>query len=608
MELKPQKGLCVYQFGSFLMDTCKRTLYQDGMPVAITPKAFDTLSVLVQNNGRVLARSEMMKLVWPGSFVEELNLKVQISILRKVLGESPSDHKFIVTVPGRGYSFVAPVNIVEDRRHPAPANLNSSSQPLTLAVLTFKFRGRKNEDEYLTTILRDALITKLSQVKHISVRSFINFPDFLNSDHGSPYASHLMDTEFLLAGSIQKSDERVRINVQLIRTSDGTTAWADNFDEDISDIFVLQDSISQQVTNALSIELTIEETRMTKKPSGIEATASQPYLKGRYFWEKRSESAVRKSLEYFIQATIKDPDYALAYAGIADSYNLLGEYLYLSPQKAFPEARIAAMKALELDQSVSTAYVTMAEIKLFFDWDFAGSEAEFIRAIELNPFCPSAHHSYAWLLLVQERYDEALKQFQYARQLSPLSLTLNTAPGFVFFYRRLYDEAIDYHRQTLDLDPVFAYAHYCIASCLLQKGAYEESIEAFNKAGQMYLESSSAIKTLDEANRVRLFPQQVLAQLGYCYAKVGNREKVAHMLDVMTEISYQKYISPYCMAVPYLAMEEKNKAIYYLRKAVEERSTSMIFLAIDPLFDDLRYDPEIEDMIYRIGLTRKQNK
>jgi DNA-binding winged helix-turn-helix (wHTH) protein/tetratricopeptide (TPR) repeat protein len=578
-----------YEFGPYCLDPLNRRLLKHGEVVQLTSKAFDTLVLLVKNHGQVLQKREMMNQLWPDSFVEEINLTVHISVLRKALGEDPRQHLYIVTIPKRGYSFVAPVRQssapwqASDRLLPMTAP-ESATELKSIAVLPFKSIGNAEEYDYLGSGFADALITRLSRIKQVIVRPTTSVLRYVSPTADSVSAGRELLVDAVVDGTMQKKGTGFRLTAQLINVYNGSIMWAESFDEEFTNLFFLEDVLSAKVAHSLKLKLTGDEKKAVSKRQTTNSEAYQFYIKGRFFWEKRTESCLLKGVDCFQQSLLLDPDYALAYAGLADSFTLLGEYLFLSPEESFPKAKIAALKAIELDGLLAEAYTTLGDITIFYDYHYTAAEAMYQKALEINPHYSTGHHAYAWLLMTQRRFPEALSELQTAQTLDPLSLTINTSLGLPYYYLRDYDSAIKIFRAVTDMEPTYAHAHYYLGSALLQKGCYEEAIAEF-------------------CSQPSEFTQQRLALLGNACALSGKRPEAEAALTELKEQSTRHYISPYLLAIIYVGLEEEELALNCLETAIRERASWLIFLGIDPLFDRLRENRRFRDFLLRVGFT-----
>ena len=576
----------IYEFGPFRLDSVRRLLARDGEAVPLTPKTFDLLLTLVQNRGQTLSKEELLRRIWPRTAVEESNLTQNIFVLRKALGETPGDHFFIVTVPGRGYRFVAPVRELEEGENSRAEWAGDGNGPnrgaVTMAVLPFKSIDRQAGEEYWGPGLAGSLINRLNRLRAIVARPITSVLRYADAGQSPQDAGRELGVSAVLDGTVQRAGESIRVNVELIRVNDGVTLWAGQFDDRLTDIFGTQDAISEQVVRALSVELTGEERgRLTSRDTD-DGEAYRLYIKGRFFWDQRTRRGLLKGAEYAERALALDPNYVRAYVGVADSYLLLGEYLHLPPAEAFPRAKGAALRALELDDSPAEAHASLAEVLFFYEWDWARAEEEYRRACALNPRYASAHHWYAWFLMAQTRFDEALAEVSLAQKLDPGSLTLATTTGLPYYFRREYERAAERYREALEMEPGFTLAHYYLGAALLQLGSYGEAVSSLRK-----------VKAVD-------YQQQVTAQLGCAYARAGRRAEALGALRELRAMRRRGYVSPYMEALVYAALGEKEEALGWLERAHGERAPWMVFLRVEPCFDALRSEPRFRRLVEQL--------
>jgi len=464
-----------YEFGPFRLEVAERLLLRDGKPLPLTPKAFDTLLVLVENSGHLVDKDELIKQVWPDTFVEEGSLARNISVLRKLLGGNSTDTQYIETMPKRGYRFTpgvkqfegeevlvrrrARVRIVTeeeiDELTPSDERLSLLTAVISLAVLPFKILGVEAAEEYLGMGLADALITKLSNIRRIIVRPTSAVLSYSGFDQDAIVAGRELRVGLVLDGTIQRLSDRIRVTVQLVSVEEGAALWAEKFDEKLTDIFEIEDRVSEHLLAALTLKLSSAESRILSKQYTRDSEAYQSYLKGRYFWNKRSPEALAKAVECFNQSIARDPNYALAYAGLADCYNISGFWIYLPPTEAFPKAAAAAAKALEVDDVLAEAHASLAWATLHYDWDRAAAEREYRRAVELNPGYATAHQWFALFLMQEARFDEASQEIRRAQEIDPLSIVVSFNSALLPFLSGHYDEAIAQLRRTIELAKLF---------------------------------------------------------------------------------------------------------------------------------------------------------
>jgi DNA-binding winged helix-turn-helix (wHTH) protein/Flp pilus assembly protein TadD len=582
-----------YEFGPFRLDTLRRLLLQAGEIVPLTPKAFDVLLLLIQNTGQLLSKEYLLRSVWPDAIVEEGNLSQYISVLRKVLGENPNEHRYIVTVPGRGYRFVA--QVTESRESNAapqyqfispPEKSGSPSGPPTIAVLPFKLMNPTSEEAYLGQGIASSLIASLSGIKQIIVRPTTSVLKYASAEQ-SPLAAGLeLEVDSILDGTVQQVGERIRVMVELIRTADGSTLWTNKYDKEFTDIFAVQDAIAQQVARALKLKLSSQEERRLNTSLTENLEAYRLYIKGRYFWEKRTEKNIIKGIEYGRQIIGLDGNFAMGHVFLADCYTLLGQFLYLHPQRAFPRAKSSALRALAIDDTLAEAHCSLAEVLFFYEWDWVGAEREYRHAIELNPHYASAHHWYAWFLIAMGQFEEAVRETKMALKLDPSSLILHTTLGLPYYYMRQYERAMELYRETLEMDEKFAPAHYYLGAALLQTGQYEEAAAELKK-----------VKSVE-------YVQQASALLGYAYAVGGKKKEALHLIEELNDLAKHRYVSPYSAALIYTGLGDKDHALAALNKAYDDRAAWMIFLKVDPHFESLRAHRGFKHLLHKMDLDR----
>ncbi len=583
----------LYEFGPFRLDTSARLLLRDGVVAPLRTKAFEVLLLLVRYSGQVIEKEVLMQQVWPDTMVTENNLAQSISALKRALGQEHTGPKYIETISGRGYRFVAGVRRLLDEggesgfwsgSHPKPAEIGVAVG--SLAVLPFTLMGAEGQDEYLELGMADAIITRLSNATQLIVRPTTSVRRYNGQAQDPVAVGRELKVESVLVGTIQRVDGIVRLTTQLVRAGDGMALWAAKFDAQCDNILEAQDLISEQVARALLLRLSGDEKRLLAKRQTESAEAHQAYLKGRYFWNKRNEVGLKKGLEYFQQAIDADSNYALAHTGLADSYAHLGVFHYLSPREAFPKATAAILKALEIDDALAEAHTSLAHIKLYYDFDWPGAARELKRAIELNPNYATAHHWYGWYLLATGSFDRALAEIKRALEVDPLSLIINAVLGVCWLCAREYDLAIAQFRKTLEIDPNFAFAHYYLGVAEAQQARFKD-----------------AIATLKRAVDLSGGGQLMTGTLGYVYAACGQTLQARRLLDDLKDLSTRRYVSPFALAIIYAGLGGKEQALASFEKAYRERSWSLFWANINPLLDNLRAEPRFQNLIGRITFT-----
>jgi tetratricopeptide (TPR) repeat protein len=433
--------------------------------------------------------------------------------------------------------------------------------------------------------MADSLITKLSNVREMVVRSLNSVRKYGGLEQDPLAAGRELQVNSVLEGNVQKSGDRIRVTARLIRVADGSSLWANTFDEKFTDVFSVQDAISQKVADALALRLSGEENKRLTKRYTDNVEAYQLYLTGRYHWNRLTPPEIAKSIGFFKQAIDLDPTYALAYFGLADAYGALAPTSEVPPKDILPQAKAAATKALEIDESLAEPHATLAFIHTWFDWDWAGAEREAKRAIELNPNFGLAHIAYAQLLSYRGLHQEAISEAARARDLDPLSSIINTLNGSILLYARRDDEASMTLQKTLELDPNFWIAHYFFGKTYLAKKKYSDAIAEFSKARELSGGNSLAI-----------------GMIGYGWALAGDLAKARAVLTELKSLSGQRYIPPSNVAVLCFALGEKDEAFIWLEKAYQDHDVRLSRMKVDPEWDSMRSDPRFVAILKRIGL------
>ncbi len=456
----------------------------------------------------------------------------------------------------------------------------------SLAVLPFVNASADPNTEYLSDGITESLINSLSQLPHLKVMSRDSAFMYKGKDTDARTVGQALGVRAVFKGRVMQRGDDLEISAELVDARDNSHIWGQQYSRKSSDIFALQGELAKEMTSMLRMRLTGEDEKRMAKSYTVNPEAYQAYLKGRYWWNKRTEEGLNKGIEYFRQAIEKDPTYAVAYAGLADCYSSLAEYNIVLPKEAFPRANEAALKALEIDDTLAEAHTSLAKIKTVYDWDRSGADREFRRAIELNPSYATAHQWYGEALGQMGRLNEAVAQYKRALELDPLSLVINRNMGFIFIVEREYDQAIEQERKTLEIEPNFGGARYLLGQAYILKSLYKEAIAEAEKD-------------------VLISPRSVdaLSWLGYTYAVAGRRAEALKVLDKLTQLSKQMHVPPSYMAAIHVGLVEKDKAFEWLEKGYEERSIGFGFgINPDPIWDPLRSDPRFADLLRRMNL------
>jgi serine/threonine protein kinase/Flp pilus assembly protein TadD len=453
----------------------------------------------------------------------------------------------------------------------------------SLAVLPFVNTSADPNTEYLSDGITESLINSLSQLPHLKVMSRDSAFMYKGKQTDARTVGSALGVRAVLEGRVMQHGDNLEISAELVDTRDNSHIWGQQYSRKSADIFALQGELAKEMTTMLRVRLTGDDQRRMTKSYTANPEAYQDYLKGRYWWNKRTEEGLNKGIEYFQQAIAKDPTYALAYSGLADCYNLLAWYGFVSSKETYPRAKDSAQKALEIDDTLAEAHASLAWIKTYYDWDWSGAEKEFQQAIQLNPSYATAHNWYGNELEYVGRREEAIAEHKRALELDPLSLIVNTNLGLAFYMARQYDQAIEQYQKTLQLDPNFITAHSFLGLVYIQKSMYKEGIAEFEK--ELVISPGNT---------------NTLSGLGYAYAVAGRGAEAQKVLDKLQQLSKRKHVSAGPIAQIFVALGEKDEAFEWLKKGSEDHSITTVKL--DPAYDPLRSDPRFADLLRRMNL------
>ena len=464
----------------------------------------------------------------------------------------------------------------------------------SVAVLPFVNDSSDVEAEYLSDGITESIINKLSQLPNLRVMSRNAVFRYKGQKIDPQEVGRSLGVGAVLTGRVLKVGEKLVIKTELVNVADGAQLWGAEYDKDFSDIFAVQEEISRKISERLKVKLTgADEERLSKRYTN-DTEAYQLYLKGRYFWNKRDEEGLRNGIKYFREAEEKDPSYALAYSGLADSYALLCDIGAAAPNEHMPSAKEAAERAISIDPGLAEGYTSRAFIKLAYDWDWRGAESDFRRALELNPKYATAHQWYASYLTQMGKYDLARREIEQAQSLDPLSPIISANSGLYLFFARKYDEAIEQYKKTLEIDPRFAVAHYYLGLAYVEKKEYDKAVAEFKTVMNSGGEGEAA--TGDELNADDI---ETAAALAYAYAGAGRRAEAQTVLSLMESLSRRRYVSPLYLATIHTGLGEKEQAIKLLYQAYENRHPGLVLIRVWPHFDSLRGDPRFEELLRR---------
>lgn len=620
-----------YEFGPYRIDTRERLLHRGEEVVSLPPKVIATLLALLENPGRMVDKGDLMKTVWPDVYVEEGALARNVSLLRKTFGDVGQEPVYIETFHRRGYRFVAPVRTAAletdspaagetlsatpadaVQLQPSPEGMRrnrlvlagalllvlagvaaltvylfrsrpgSLSAPVrtprtTLAVFSFRSLETGPGQDYFAEGMTQALVTALAKLGSLRVISLASESALREKPAALSKVLRDQSVNRILTGTVLRSGQRVRIDAQLIDPGTRAVYWANYYERDMTDVLTLEAAVAEAIAGEIQVTITAEEKRSLRTNRTVNPEALDAYLRGRHFWNRRTEDGLRRAVQYFQQAIALDPAYALAYSGLADSYALLGSIGVdgMPPVKAMPLAKTAAQRALELEPNLADAHTSLAYVKLSYDWDLQAAEKEFSRALALNPNSATAHHWFSHYYMAAGDLSKAAEQMREALRLEPLSPGINIGIGWCHYYARRYDEAIGQYRSVVDLEPRLPLAHQTLGMAYQQKGMFSEAIDEFQQAVALSGGSPGPVAALASA-----------------YAAAGKIADARKELARLEEMSRTRYVPAFYLASIYYSMGDVAKAFQLGWKAVGERCDYLMYLRVEPRAGKLAANPE----------------
>lgn len=618
-----------YAFGPFVLDIGRRTLLRDGKPLALTPKAFDLLAVLVRRGGMVVDKETILREVWPDTIVDEGSLTFQVSALRKALSEHSGGERIIATIPGRGYQLVVPVRegdamemtieergvttlTYEESHQPAGGSVRMvlwsavllalaailvsvvvlsrrppeiSGSDRSLAVLPFKPIVASQRDEALELGMADALIARISSLQDVTVRPLTAVRRYRGLEDDPLAAGRNLGVHSVLDGSIHSAEGRVRVVARLLRVTDGRQIWQGRFEVADVEIFAVQDSISDRIVRALALELTPDEKERLERSSTTSLEAYRAYSIGRLHMSRLRGDEIDKAIGHFKRAIELDPTYTLAHAALGDCYAMLPISQDRPSKPNFDEARKTIERLIALSPDSADAYAIRGGIRFWGEWDWEGAEADYRRALELNPNHSLAHLRYAHLLSNTGRHDESAREAADALRLEPLSALLNGLAGMFRVQAKDYEGAIRQLEHTLEIEPDFWIAH-------LNLGKSYELMQRYDLAEKHY---RSALERSDKNN-------EPLSMIGHLHGLRGQRAEAEQIANQLISLSKERYIPPTKIALVFAGMGDHAKAIEWLEKGCADRDVGMTFLNVNPRWDRLRGEPGFAAIEKCVGL------
>jgi TolB-like protein/DNA-binding winged helix-turn-helix (wHTH) protein/Tfp pilus assembly protein PilF len=642
--------------GVFEIDLKAFELRKHGLRLKLAEQPFQILAILLEKPGDVVTRDELRERLWPGDTFVDFDHGVNNAVmrLREALGDSPGSPRFIETVPRRGYRFIAPMEDIQTvpeavpsgdwRKNPSTASADAQipevlggdenqnaarataniwltlpriallsattlvlaafsglavhfvrgwesgkvnpAHNMSLMVLPLENLSGDPQQDYFADGMTDELTANLAKIRSVRVISRSTAMAYKNTRKSLSEIARELHVDAVVEGSVLRAGSRVRITAELVQVSTDHHLWAETYESQIGDVLSLQNRVSSAIVDEIRINLSPEDkVRLAKNPS-VSPAAHEDYLKGRYYWNRRSGEAFTKAIGYFEDATREDPQYALAYAGLADCYGIIGATIYgdLPAAEAAPKAKAAAIRALEIDPTLAEAETSLATAKFNYDWDWAGAAQGFQRAIQLDPRYATAYQRYSLYSIAMGRFDESLDQIRKARDLDPLSTNINWSLGWRLYLARQYDRSIAQLRDALEMDPSYEWAHLILGQAYEQKGEFSMALIELRKATELSHNSPLMVSALAHAN-----------------ALSGNPDEAQKLLAQLLARSKKQYVSPFYIAIVYVALGEKDLAMNWLEKAFLDRSNGLVFLKVEPELDPLRADPRF------IALQQKLN-
>lgn len=601
MPSQPQ----VVKFGVFEVDLRAGEIRKAGVRQKLAGQPFQVLQVLLEHPQEIVTREELRERLWPGNtFVDyELALKKAVNRLREILGDSAGSPRFIETVPRRGYRFLGAVEAAErsvavpviaasptgmkipwtltaslalallaalllgfnfDKLRTRIFAKTRSLEIRSIAVLPLENLSRNSEQEYFADGMTDVLITNLAQIGSLKVISRTSSMQYKQTKKPLAEIARELNVDAVIEGTVQRSGDRVRITAQLIDAANDRHLWAKSYDREIKDVLQLENDVAREITlriGPVKVPPPAQPALLHEVPS----EAYENYLRGRYRWNERSEKGLRAGIGHFQKAIELDPLYAQPYAGLADSYIMLANWGFLPASEGYPNAEAAARKALELDDQLAESQASLAYATLLYDWDWAGAESRFRRAIELNPNYATAHHYYSVFLMAAGRHSEAEQEIERARGLDPLSRIINSVVGWIYYEGRNYDKALEECQRTVEMDPNYPPSLLDLGSVYLAKGEYEKAIAQFERARALAGDTETDLSYVAQA-----------------YASAGSKAKARNILSDLEKSSEAKFVSPWEYALIYDALGDKNQALASLEKAADQHVGWVVLIAVDP--------------------------
>lgn len=636
----------IYRFGPYELRSRTRELYKQGVKLKLRPQPYQVLTVLLERAGDVVMREELRERVWVAdTFVNfEHGLNTAIKELRGVLSDSPSEPRYIETLPKLGYRMIVRVEAeasakaevapgesgppqwlgverrkrreqlaIVRRRWPVVVGIcavaiaglglyanwsrtkvrqKPANDRLMLAVLPFENLTGDPGQEYFSDGLTEEMIAQLGRLdpQHLGVIARTSVMHYKQSPNQLEQVGRELRVQYVLEGSVRRDANTVRVSAQLIQLRDQTHLWSRQYDRELSNLLALQGEIAREIAYEIHVALGDPKSSAPVSQPSLSPQAYEAYdlyLKGRYFWNKRTPAGFQQATEYFQQAITKDPNYARAYAGLADTFALMSTWSQVPQNEFMPKARAAALKALQIDETLAEAHTSLALIAESYDYDWQTAEKEYKRAIQLDPGYATAHQWYAECLSFQGRFDEAFAESERARQLDPLSMIIATDHGAILYFSRQYERAIEQFRNVLEMEPNFVRARMVVYADV-QTGQFAD-----------------ALAEVEQARRVGADGPLRWSMLAYVYGRSGQQEQARRALTKLEQLIQHSHSDPTpFLLLTYVGMDRKDEAIALLQKAYSEHSNAVMSLKVEPNYDPLRSDPRFQNLLRHVGLAQ----
>src|SRR6267378_183125 len=584
MAVRANDGSWVIHFGVFEADLRAGELRRNGSKVKLQEQPFQILAMLLERPGEIVTREELRARLWSAdTFVDfDHGLNSAIRRLRDALGDSAENPSLVETLGRRGYRFISAVGF-----HDSQTLLGEPSSPKiqSLVVLPLENLSKDPEEEYFTDGMTDQLITNLGQIGALRVISRTSAMRYKGTKKSLPEIARELHVDAVVEGAVMWVGARVRISAQLIEAQTDHHLWAASYERDLRDVLSMQEEVTRAIVSEIRVKLTAQEQARLANRHPINPKAYKLYLNGHYHWNKRSLEGFQKAIEYFQLAAAKDPAYALAYVGLADTYTYFSFFDVVPPREAMPKAKAAAARALEIDNRLGEAHVSLGYVSYMYDWDWPAAGKHFEQALTLNPAYSRAHTFYPFYLSSLGRSEEALAVARRALDFDPASPAVSHSLAVQLYFARQFDQAINQAHNTLELDANFAISYALLGEAFVSKGMYREGLLALEKYSALSRSSATS-----------------LALLGYSHARLGERSQALRMIEELKAASKESFVPALFVALVYAGLEDKDQAFTWLEKAYEERFNRLAYLKVEALWDPLRSDPRFADLLRRVGI------